>query len=82
MPGLTGFETLARLRQGHPHLPVVVTTGFLEPATRDLLAGIPEVRVLMKPYRLDALKEVLAESLHDRFRQAWVNARDDESLLP
>jgi signal transduction histidine kinase/CheY-like chemotaxis protein len=66
MPGLTGFETLARLRQGHPHLPVVVTTGFLDPATRDLLAGIRQVRVLMKPYRLDALKEVLAESLHDQ----------------
>jgi len=63
MPGLTGLETLVRLRKGHPRLPVIMTTGLLEPATAELLADIPWVRILMKPYSLEAMKQHLAASL-------------------
>ena len=76
MPGLTGLETLVRLRKGHPRLPVIMTTGLLEPATAELLADIPWVRILMKPYSLEAMKQHLAASLGSGVRPSNIRPRD------
>ena len=61
MPGLSGLDTLVQLRARHPGLPVVLSTGFLDARTEELLAAIPGVRILKKPYASRHLKEVLAE---------------------
>lgn len=62
MPGLSGEETLLRLTERQPHLPVVLCHGgaddALAPASRDLLSG-----VLLKPFQVDQLESLLASLL-------------------
>lgn len=62
MPGLSGEETLLKLSKSHAHLPVALCSGSggddLQPATRDLLAGI-----LTKPLQQGDLQSLLAEHL-------------------
>ena len=62
MPGLSGVETLVQLRGKYPGLPVILSTGFLDTKAEDLLAGIPRVWVLKKPYNKRELQKILAES--------------------
>lgn len=54
MPGLSGLETLARLREFRATLPVILSSGALSERVDD-----PLVWVLAKPYRLEALEETL-----------------------
>ena len=56
MPGLSGIETHARLRAGHPELPVLLSSGYPEEALATLESGNP-VRdaFIQKPYRNAAL---------------------------
>ena len=62
MPGLSGVETLLKLTEMQPHLPVVLCHGgsddLLSPATRDLLSG-----VLRKPFQVDELESLLTTLL-------------------
>jgi two-component system, cell cycle sensor histidine kinase and response regulator CckA len=64
MPGITGVETLLQLRGKYRDLPVILSTGFLDPKTEDLLAGIPEVSLLKKPYNRRELHQALAGFKH------------------
>lgn len=58
MPEMDGFELLACLRRGFPHLPVIVMTAFgAENAAR--LDGSPEV--LEKPFDVGELKSKVAD---------------------
>jgi two-component system, cell cycle sensor histidine kinase and response regulator CckA len=57
MPGLTGAETLVRLKDLRPGLPVLLSTGFLEPGVEDLARRYPAVWLLNKPYSLTGLRE-------------------------
>ena len=61
MPGLTGVETLIQLRSECPELPVVLSTGFMDLKTEALLAGIPRVWVLKKPYSMREIQKTLSE---------------------
>ena len=61
MPGLTGAETLVHLRRMAPTLPVVLSTGFMDTDTEDLLARIPHVWTLKKPYSMREIQRVLTE---------------------
>jgi CheY-like chemotaxis protein len=61
MPGLTGMETLRRLRaQGHV-LPVILASGFLDEAQEQELQAMPNVWILRKPYALADLRNLLEE---------------------
>lgn len=58
MPEMDGFELLAWLRRGFPHLPVIVMTAFgAETVSR--LDGLPEV--LEKPFDVGELKRKVAD---------------------
>ncbi len=61
MPGMSGVETLLKVTEMQPHLPVVLCHGgsddMLSPATRDLLSG-----VLRKPFQVDELESLLPAS--------------------
>jgi CheY-like chemotaxis protein len=58
MPEMDGFELLAWLRRGFPHLPVIVMTAFgAETVSR--LDGAPEV--LEKPFDVGELKRKVAD---------------------
>ncbi|BDU72438.1 hypothetical protein METEAL_16120 [Mesoterricola silvestris] len=63
MPGMSGLETLALLRERHPRLPVILATGFLGDATRHLLATDPHLLALAKPYTLEEARVRLKEAV-------------------
>ena len=58
MPGaLDGVDLSYQIRKRHPQLPVLLTTGHVEPAQEK--AEAMGVRVLPKPYRIKDLKAAL-----------------------
>jgi len=59
MPGLSGEETLTRLRAHDPEAVVVVVTGHRSPADERRLRNGGACAVVHKPWRLDALLETL-----------------------
>ena len=63
MPGLSGAETLVRLRQMLPTTPVLLATGRVDQAALDLLEAHANVRLLAKPYGLRDLRQGLAEAI-------------------
>jgi signal transduction histidine kinase/ActR/RegA family two-component response regulator len=68
MPGRLGGMELAReIARRRPDLPVILTTGFSEAAAAAREEG---VRLLLKPYRLDALKAALDDAVQDRRKAA------------
>ena len=64
MPGLSGTETLDRIREHWPLLPVILGSGFLDAKAVAEATSHPGVQILQKPYsRLDirlAIDEILA----------------------
>ncbi len=65
MPGeMDGLALAKAIRERHPGLPVVLTTGFSEAAAT---ATAERFRLLSKPYGIDALAAVLGET-QDRVR--------------
>jgi PAS domain S-box-containing protein len=66
MPGLTGVETLAILREGLPDLPVILASGFLEAPREALLDLDPRVWRMQKPFTLLDLQRTLASIFNPR----------------
>ena len=64
MPGMSGWEVLAAVRQRDPRMPVVIITGT--PAVGDPRASQPGVAVLKKPIDLKALDATIKEKLRQR----------------
>jgi len=52
MPVMGGVETLANIRAFRPGLAAILATGYLDDTTAALLAGMPKVEVLPKPYTM------------------------------
>jgi signal transduction histidine kinase/ActR/RegA family two-component response regulator len=68
MPGrLNGMELAKEIARRRPELPVILTTGFSEAA---LAAREEGLRLLMKPYRLDALAEAVDAAKRGRRQPA------------
>jgi CheY-like chemotaxis protein len=60
--GMNGLELRERIRGLHPHLPVVLTTGY----SRDLRQGAEgDAAILRKPYEPDALRATIESALAD-----------------
>ena len=59
MPGMTGTELAARVRDARPTMPIVLATGFADPPSSDA----PGLLRLDKPYRLDKLVATIAAAL-------------------
>ncbi len=58
MPGMNGIDTLAALRARGSALPVILTSGYTPGDLEDTLQD-PRVRFLPKPYRAEALLELI-----------------------
>ncbi|HJV89289.1 MAG TPA: ATP-binding protein [Holophagaceae bacterium] len=67
MPGMTGMETLKRLRVQHPKLPVLLATGFLETEAAELLRQDGHAACLAKPFGLSDLRTQL-QAIFQRIR--------------
>lgn len=61
MPGLSGEETLRRIRVRRPALPVVVMSGYTAQEIRERLDEPHRVGVLEKPFMLADLRRVIGE---------------------
>ncbi len=64
MPGMSGWQVLAALRQRDPHIPVVIVTG--SPIVGDPRAAQPGVAVLKKPVDVTALDSMIKQMLRAR----------------
>jgi CheY-like chemotaxis protein len=60
MPGLSGIETLIRLRALRPGLPIVFCTGHLDDFVRTQLKDCTRVWTLMKPYSVRDIQPILS----------------------
>jgi PAS domain S-box-containing protein len=60
MPGLSGLETLERLRQLRPELPVLLASGFWDPAVAATISRFQRVACLDKPFRPEDLQRAMA----------------------
>ena len=63
MPGITGLELAQKLKQRHPRLPIVLTTGYSE---RMIATGAQSFPVLPKPFRLETLASTLNQALAEQ----------------
>src|SRR5689334_24195552 len=64
MPGMSGWDVLAALRQRDPHIPVVIVTG--SPVVGDPRASQPGVAVLKKPVDVAVLDSMIKRMLQAR----------------
>ena len=65
LPGMSGWEVVDAIRGRAPTLPVILITGVDEPMVRTR-ARASHVRLLLKPFGLDALQAALLDALHRR----------------
>ena len=63
MPGMGGRRTLLALRGANPGLPVVVSTGHVEPGLLGLVAADRNCRLLAKPFTRDEVATKLKEAM-------------------
>ncbi len=61
MPGLSGANTLVRLRAQHPELPVLLSTGRADQVALDLAEAHPHVSLLPKPFTMKVLRQQLGQ---------------------
>ncbi|WP_374943470.1 PAS domain S-box protein [Sphingomonas sp.] len=59
MPGMTGLELGAEIRQRYPDLPVVLTSGYCDVLARQ---GTHGFELLQKPYSIEQLSRVLRKT--------------------
>lgn len=60
MPGMNGEETLARLKQIRPDVPVLLSSGYNEVEIDQRFATLEAVGFLQKPYEMESLRAALA----------------------
>jgi DNA-binding NtrC family response regulator len=63
MPGMSGLETLAALRDVQPSLPVLVMTGFASGGTASECKKLGALGILRKPFKLEELFRVVRHAL-------------------
>lgn len=59
MPGLSGFETLKQLRPTHPDLPVILSTGRVDPEVESIRRDATGVWILPKPFMAGELQAMV-----------------------
>ncbi len=63
MPGMNGEQTLARIRDIDPDLPVIICSGYSERELRQRFEGRPVSGYLQKPFHPGAIREKVAALL-------------------
>jgi CheY-like chemotaxis protein len=63
MPGMNGVETIARLRELAPAVPVIVVTGYLAPGAVEDCMALGGVNLLRKPFRFKNLTHAVRSVL-------------------
>lgn len=64
MPGrMNGVELAQEIRRRRPNLPILLTSGYAESASRS--AAAHQIKIIPKPYRIDQLRDALAAARQD-----------------
>jgi DNA-binding NtrC family response regulator len=63
MPGMGGDEIFPRLKAIDPNAHIIVASGYSEQETLNYFANNNEVAFIQKPYRFQALVEMVASVL-------------------
>ena len=63
MPGMNGVELATIIRERHPHLPVVLTSGYSSALAESAHHGFELIR---KPYSVEALSRILRKAIPER----------------
>lgn len=64
MPQMSGTGALVKIKQGHPQIPVVICSGFVQNAEEFQNAtGIQPAGFLRKPYRLREIESVIRQAI-------------------
>ena len=66
MPGMSGLETLAALRQIDPTLPVIVASGFLTEEIAAECLRLGALAYIRKPFDLEDLFSLVQRALQER----------------
>jgi DNA-binding response OmpR family regulator len=61
MPGLSGAEVAARIREARPDQPILFVSGYSETDAVKRIA--PDAPLLAKPFRADALERAVRDAL-------------------
>jgi CheY-like chemotaxis protein len=70
MPGLSGRETLAALRQVSPRTAAVVVSGYVTQSEAQACRALGAFAVVSKPFNVDALVRILELAREERERAA------------
>jgi PAS domain S-box-containing protein len=63
MPGMNGVELATIIRERHPHLPVVLTSGYSSALAENAHQGF---ELIQKPYSVEALSRALRKAILER----------------
>lgn len=67
MPGgISGYDLARRVAVSHPHLPVLLTSGYADELARRDADAVSHLKVLRKPYRQAELAAAIAEALEEK----------------
>lgn len=72
MPVMGGRELVSRLARELPHIPVLLTTGYLQPTAGEEQSGLDHVAVLQKPFVSAELRDAMAQLLSNNAAGARV----------
>ncbi len=64
MPGMTGLELSARIREFRPNLPIVIMSGYFSQISRRTLDDIGNIKLLAKPFTMPELARIVNRALH------------------
>ncbi len=73
MPEMDGFECSRRLMREQPSLPIIMMSGAPEPPSNPPLGGWPPI--LLKPFAIETLIEMIEESQHRSLEETDKNLR-------
>jgi two-component system response regulator AtoC len=81
MPGMDGFELLARLRKARPDVDVVIITGYggVQGAIDAIRDGASDY--LLKPLDLDEIEGVIERCMQDRRARGSVDSEEGEETM-
>jgi two-component system response regulator AtoC len=63
LPGISGLDALAHFREHYPTVPVIVVSGSLEQEMARQVRDRGAFDILVKPFGLAALRELLAQAM-------------------
>jgi CheY-like chemotaxis protein len=66
MPRMDGIRAAEALRELHPEVPILLSSGYSEAEVGSRLGGVGISGFIQKPYRLDRLRAALKTVLPDR----------------